>query len=234
MEKIAVITGASKGIGKAIAESLAAEGYSLALAARSEKELHQIKNDLEGKYGIKVIAWACDLSLKESVTAFSQKVLQHFSRVDVLVNNIGIFTTGTFSAESDDALEQNLNLNLKCAYHLTKSFALGFMKEQKGQIINLCSVASLGPKEEAASYTISKYALKGFNDVLREEMRDYGVKVTAIYPGSVNTSSWEGVIAPREEFIQPEDIAKLVVSLIGLSENAFVEELVIKPLNKSY
>jgi NADP-dependent 3-hydroxy acid dehydrogenase YdfG len=90
------------------------------------------------------------------------------------------------------------------------------------------------PRSTAATYTISKHALKGFNDVLREEMREYGVKVTAIYPGSINTSSWEGIVAPKELFVQPDDIVNIVKTCLHTSKNANIEEIVIKPLDKKY
>ena len=93
---------------------------------------------------------------------------------------------------------------------------------------------SLGPRIDAATYTISKHALKGFNDVLREEMREHQVKVTAIYPGSINTSSWEGIAATREKLVQPEDICEVIKTCITISKNANIEEIIIKPLDKKY
>ena len=127
-----------------------------------------------------------------------------------------------------------LNTNLNSAYYITKHIAVNMGNNNNGHIFNICSVLSLSPRVDAATYTISKHALKGFNDVLREEMREHNVKVTAIYPGSINTSSWEGIEAPKEKFVQPEDIAKTVKTCLQISKNANIEEVVIKPLDKNY
>ena len=127
-----------------------------------------------------------------------------------------------------------LNTNLNSAYYITKHTAVNMGNNNNGHIFNICSVLSLSPRVDAATYTISKHALKGFNDVLREEMREHNVKVTAIYPGSINTSSWEGIEAPKDNFVQPEDIAKIVKTCLQISKNANIEEVVIKPLDKNY
>jgi short-subunit dehydrogenase len=107
-------------------------------------------------------------------------------------------------------------------------------QQKKGHIFNICSVAAKNARKDAPSYSISKYALKGLNDVLREEMRQYNVKVTAIYPGSVNTASWDGIDAPVDTFVQPEDVASVVINALQFSSGALAEELVVTPLDTNY
>lgn len=230
---IAVITGASRGLGKALAISLAKAGYDLALSARNETALNTLKTELSDLFSIKVFAQVADLSIKEDALLFAENVLKEFNQVDILINNIGKYDMDRLTDE-DSNLEAMMGTNLNSAYYLTKKIATKMCINQKGHIFNICSVLSLGPRVDAATYTISKHALKGFNDVLREEMREHNVKVTAIYPGSINTSSWEGIVAPREKFVQPEDICEIVNTCLAISKNANIEEIIIKPLDKKY
>lgn len=230
---VAVISGATRGVGKALALTLAKEGYHLALSSRNLADLTQLKSEIEETYGVTVFVHQADLSNKEEALNFAKKVLTTFENVDVLINNIGQYNIGKFTDEGDD-LELMLKTNVNSAYYITKLIAVNMGDNNNGHIFNICSVLSLSPRVDAATYTISKHALKGFNDVLREEMREHNVKVTAIYPGSINTSSWEGIIAPKEKFVQPEDIAQTVKTCLAISKNANIEEIVINPLDKNY
>ncbi|MCB0410241.1 MAG: SDR family NAD(P)-dependent oxidoreductase, partial [Flavobacteriales bacterium] len=230
---VAVISGATRGLGKALAFTLAEQGFDLAISARNESDLSHLKSELTNAFSVKVYAQVCDLSKKEEALLFAENVLKEYNQVDVLINNIGKYNVGRLTDEECD-LESMMNTNLNSAYYLTKKIATRMCEHQKGHIFNICSVLSLGPRIDAATYTISKHALKGFNDVLREEMREHQVKVTAIYPGSINTSSWEGIVAPREKFVQPEDICEVIKTCITISKNANIEEIIIKPLDKKY
>lgn len=230
---VAVITGATKGVGKALAFSLAKRGYSLALSARDEVSLTDLKTALSSVTNQKIINYACDLSKKENALNFAEKVLAEFNQVDVLINNVGKYNIGRITNDHSD-LESMIDTNLNSAFYLSKKIAPKMHQYEKGHIFNICSVLSFSPRIDAATYTISKHALKGFNDVLREEMREYNIKVTAIYPGSINTSSWEGIVAPKEKFVQPEDICKIVNTCLDISEHANIEEIIVKPLDKNY
>lgn len=230
---IAVISGATRGVGKSLAIALAKEGFSLALTARSLNDLEQLQSELIRNYSSNVFIYACDLSDKNKALDFSNKVLAEFKNIGVLINNVGKYDLDRITDDDVD-LESMMSTNLNAAYYLTKHLSRNMCKNGKGHIFNICSVLSLSPRSTAATYTISKHALKGFNDVLREEMREYGVKVTAIYPGSINTSSWEGIVAPKELFVQPDDIVNIVKTCLHTSKNANIEEVVIKPLDKKY
>jgi 3-oxoacyl-[acyl-carrier protein] reductase len=230
---VAVISGATKGVGKALAIALAKEGFSLALNARNKNDLEQLQSELLRNYSSNVFIYVGDLSDKDSALDFSTKVLSEFKNIDVLINNVGKYDLDKITDDGVD-LDDMMKTNLNSAYYLTKYLSINMCKNGKGHIFNICSVLSLMPRSTAATYTISKHALKGFNDVLREEMREYGVKVTAIYPGSINTSSWEGIVAPKELFVQPDDIVNIVKTCLHTSKNANIEEIVIKPLDKKY
>lgn len=230
---VAVISGATRGLGKALALALAKEGYSLALTARNSDELEKLENEINRNYSSDVFCFAADLSDKTQTLEFAKLVLDKFKKIDVLINNVGKYDTDKITDEGVD-FDGMMSTNLNSAYYLSKDIAVNMCKNEKGHIFNICSVLSLTTRVNAASYTISKHALKGFNDVLREEMREYGVKVTAIYPGSINTTSWEGIFAPKELFVQTDDVVNVIKTCLKTSKNANIEEVVINPLDKKY
>ncbi len=225
----AIITGGTKGIGKAIAIKLAEQGYDLAICARSRQDLENFTEEL--KYtGVKIVSGQADCSIKEEVYAFCELIKKKMSGVAVLVNNVGTYLPGSLLDESDDQLEQQLNLNLKSAYYFSKYFGKIMRDQQSGHIFNICSVAAKEVVENAGSYSVTKTALLSLNNVLRQELSKYNVKVTAILPGSTLTSSWEGTEIPAERFVQPEDIANTLYTILNLSKGVNVDEIVLKPL----
>lgn len=230
---VAVISGATRGLGKSLALALAQEGYSLALTSRNEADLEKLNAEIDHNYNVEVFCYVADLSDKIQTQEFSKKAIAKFKNIDVLINNVGRYDVDKITDENVD-FETIMKINLNSAYYLSKEISVNMCQKNKGHIFNICSVLSIEPRVSAASYTISKHALKGFNDVLREEMREYGVKVTAIYPGAINTSSWEGVMAPKELFVQTDDIVQIVKTCLKTSKNANIEEVVIKPLDKKY
>jgi 3-oxoacyl-[acyl-carrier protein] reductase len=232
-QMLAIVTGASRGIGRSICFALAAEGYDLVVCARTIDGLNQLKLDIGKKLpNTHFDLFTVDFNDIEQVKIFAEKVNQKFSKIDLLVNNAGIFIPGLFSEEKDAFIEMHWNVNFKSAWYLTK-LLVGKMKlEKAGHIFNICSVTSISPRYDAASYSVSKMALYGFSKVLAEELREFNIKVTAILPASVNTSSWDGINAPRHEFIQPEDVANALIAALRNSSGAYTEEIILKTLNK--
>ncbi|RYY99269.1 MAG: SDR family oxidoreductase [Chitinophagaceae bacterium] len=225
-----VITGASRGIGKAIAEQFARHGSALFLNARTEQTLLAAVEDLRTRYpGVRIEALAADLSTKEGARLFGEWVNQHVDGVDVLVNNTGTFVPGSISTEPDGALEQMLGTNLYSAYHVTRALLPKMIAAQQGHIFTICSIASLQAYPNGGAYSISKFALLGFSKNLREELKPHNIKVTAVLPGAVYTDSWNGSGVAEERIMKPEDIATLIYTMTGLSYAATVEELVIRP-----
>ncbi len=226
----AIITGATKGIGKAIAAAFSKEGYNLALCARTTADLDILKADLlKINPNIAIFTMSVDVSKKSEVVAFGQFVQSKWSKVDILVNNAGVFLPGAMTEESDGNLEMMIETNLYSAYHLTRIIAPMMKSENSGHIFNMCSIASFMAYPSGGSYSISKFAMLGMSKVLREELKPYGVRVTALMPGATWSNSWSGFEAPDDRLMKSEDIADIIVSVYKLSKQSVVEEIVIRP-----
>src|SRR5688500_8816491 len=185
-----VITGASKGIGKAIAEKFGANGYSLFLCSRNENELAKTSAEISQKFpAIKVDYKSCDVSKKNQLKEFAHWVLSKTASVNVLVNNAGSFVPGHVHEEEDGVIEFLMETNLYSAYYLTRYLLPTMMDHKKGHIFNICSIASLKAYKHGGSYGITKYAMAGLSANLRDEMKTYGIKVTAVFPGAAYTAS---------------------------------------------
>jgi len=226
----AVITGATKGIGRAIAIKLWKEGYHLALVARGLEELKALRDELF-LTGRTVLIYAVDCADKDAVYQFLNDVENDFGFADVLVNNVGAFLPGSMLDEADEAFEKQQALNVNAAYYMSKFFGKKMRTAQRGHIFNICSVASKAPVENGGSYSVTKAAMLSLNNVLRLELAPHNVKVTAFLPGSTKTSSWEGTTIPDEKFVQPEDIAETLFTILNLSKGVNVDEVLITPLN---
>lgn len=224
-----IITGASKGIGKAVAEQFAAAGHTLFLCSRGEKALYDTMSALQTQYTqCTVKARPVDMSVTEEVKAFGEWCLG-FGVPDVLVNNAGQFLPGSIHNEPDGILEQMIGTNLYSAYHLTRSLLPAMMEAKTGHIFNICSIASLTAYPNGGSYSISKFALLGFSKNLREELKPHGVKVTAVCPGATMSASWDGFEIDPQRIMEADDIAKMVYAASQLSPMAVVEDLVLRP-----
>jgi short-subunit dehydrogenase len=226
----AVITGASRGIGKAVARTFAANHYNLYLCSRSEANLLKTIEELKKDFpNVRIEGQALDVGKKQQAQVFGQWVISQSDSIDVLVNNVGTFIQGNVSDEPDGALETMLEVNLLSAYHTTRTL-LPRMKEAKtGHIFTICSIASLSAYPGGGAYSISKYALLGFTSNLRQELKSHGIKVTAVIPGAVYTDSWKGSGVPEERIMEAEDIAQMIFSSSQLSPQAVVEEIVLRP-----
>ena len=225
-----VITGATKGIGLAIAEKLASRNYNLCLCSRNLEDLNQVRSKLlKLNPDIKIFVRQTDVSDKSDVVEFGSFCLENFDKIDGLVNNAGVFIPGMIHEEGDGALEKMIETNLYSAYHLTRKLVKGMISQRSGYIINISSIAGFMAYPNGGSYSISKFALSGFSKVLREELKDYGIKVTTIMPGATWSNSWEGVDLPKERLMQASDIAEAVSSLFDMSPSAVVEEIIIRP-----
>ncbi len=226
----AVITGASRGFGKAIAEVFAAGGYDLVLSSLDPERLTVAAEGLSRKFPrISVASHTADVSDKNSVKSFAKWVLQQSGTIDVLVNNAGSFVSGNVSDEAEGQLEQMLAVNLFSAYYLTRALLPKLISQKAGHIFNMCSIASLQAYRQGGSYSISKFALAGFSKNLREELKQHGIKVTAVYPGAAYTDSWAGSGVDPKRIMEAEDIARMIYAAAQLSPQACVEDIVIRP-----
>jgi short-subunit dehydrogenase len=225
-----VITGASKGFGKAIAETFAVHGHNLFICSRNEIALYKAMEELLTKYpDIKIKAKARDLSKKEEVRDFGEWLLANAYNIDVLVNNAGRFIPGSIYNEPEGALEEMLQTNVFSAYHLTRVLLPAMMKRKSGHIFNICSIASLSAYNNGGAYSISKFALHGFSKNLREELKTHNIKVTAVFPGAAYTDSWSGSNIDPKRIMEANDIAAMIYAASQLSPQACVEDIVLRP-----
>ena len=226
----AVVTGASRGIGKAVAEIFALHGYDLLLCAKTESTLLETIEELKTKFpAVSVDGKALDISQKEKAMLFGGWVMSNADTIDVLVNNTGTFIQGNVSDEPDGALETMLNVNLFSAYHTTRAVLPKMKGQGNGQIFTVCSIASLAAYPGGGAYSISKYALLGFTRNLRAELKEHGIKVTAVIPGAVYTDSWKGSGVSPQRIMEADDLAKMIFAATQLSPQAVVEDIVLRP-----
>lgn len=220
--KVAVVSGGTKGIGRAICEEFLENGFLVYTSARNVDE-HFCHDNL--------IQFQADLSDKNEVQAFSDFIKKTEKKVDVLVNNVGVFIPGSLMQEEDGVFEQQLNTNLASTYHLTRGIISEIKESDTPYIFNICSTASITPYVNGGSYCISKYAQLGFTKVLREELKKDNIRVSAILPGATLTNSWTGTDLPADRFIDPSAVAQLVWSAYQLPKNTVIEEILVRPMD---
>lgn len=226
----AVITGATKGIGRAIAEKLLSEGFDVAVCARSTNDLRDLHDEWEREYPErKVFMQNVDVQNKMQVKDFARNILNNFNQIDILVNNAGLYFPGNLATEPDEQLESLMATNVYSAYHLTRALLPSMKKYKAGHIFNMCSVASLQAYPNGGAYSITKYALLGFSENLRFELRNDGIKVTAISPGAVWSNSWSSSGVSPDRMMKAEDIAEILWTTYNLSAQATVEHIVLRP-----
>ena len=226
----AVITGASRGMGKAMAHIFALHGYNLFLCSKTESHLLRTIEELKTAYpSVTIDGKALDIGKKTEANLFGEWVLNSANSVDVLINNAGTFVQGNVSDEEEGVLEQMLEINLYTAYYTTRAILPRMKAQKSGHIFTVCSIASLAAYPGGGAYGISKYALLGFTKNLRQELKKYGIKVTAVIPGAVYTDSWKGSGVGEERIMKADDIAKTVFAASQLSPQAVVEEIVLRP-----
>jgi short-subunit dehydrogenase len=224
-----VITGASKGIGRSLAEIFASNGDHLMLCARRDDVLQQTVMEIKKKNpGASIQAQAADLSVKAEIEKFGNWILEK-GVPDILINNAGKYLPGNTFNEEDGNLELQLDTNLLSAYYLVRKLVPAMIRSGKGHIFNICSVASLKAYPGGGSYSISKFALSGFTKNLREELKGFNIKVTAVYPGAVLTDSWNGFDNSGHRIMEAADISKMVFAASQLSLAACVEDIIIRP-----
>ncbi len=224
-----VITGAARGIGKAIAEKFASEGNTLLLCARNKTTLENTARALKNEYvDCTIHTMVSDISIKENADAFGEFCIG-FGVPDILINNAGGYKPGNILEEADGILEGMISNNLYSAYYITRKLAPAMKTNGKGHIFNICSIASLHAYDGGGSYSISKFAMNGFSQNIRHELKASGIKVTTVFPGAVFTDSWAGFDNSNHRIMEASDIASMIVACTKLSAAAVPEELVMRP-----
>ncbi|MFT4521539.1 MAG: NADP-dependent 3-hydroxy acid dehydrogenase YdfG [Bacteroidia bacterium] len=224
-----LISGGTKGIGLALVRKFVAHGFVVATCGRSEDAIDYLRKELN-ETSPQSLVLACDVRNKAALMHFYKQVFEHFGRLDVLINNAGVFIPGSLHEEEDGVFEVMMETNLNATYHLSRLAIPAIKKAPKPHIFNICSTASITPYLNGGSYCISKYAQYGLTKVLREELKEFNVRVTAILPGATLTASWAGTDLPTDRFIDPNSIADLIWTAYNLPASVVVEDLLVRPM----
>lgn len=231
---VVLITGASQGIGAAIARVFAKEvrGVRLALVARSEKNLKAVARacaKLAGGGAEAVEIFVCDVSEEEAVAAMAAAVRRRFGRVDVLINNAGVFAGASFAETKVAEFDRIVAANLRSAFLVTQAFLPAMVKRKGGDIFFMSSIAGLAAYPNGAAYCAAKFGVTGLAKVLRAEAKAAGVRVCCVYPGATWSPSWSGSGVAPERIMPAEDVARAFLDVYRLSRNTVVEEIVLRP-----
>jgi short-subunit dehydrogenase len=230
MNKLIVVTGGTKGIGRAVVDKFTSEGFDVALCARNKEDLAKAEAEIKNLgRGVNVFIKSVDMADQKQVKSFTDFVENLNRPVDVLVNNAGYFLPGSISTEAEGTLESMIHANLYSAYYTTRGLVHKMKERKDGHIFNICSIASIKAYSNGGSYAITKFAMLGFSKCLREELKEFGIRVTAIMPGATKTASWDGVDLPEERFMKIEDVADTIYAAYALSKRSVVEEIIIRP-----
>jgi 3-oxoacyl-[acyl-carrier protein] reductase len=230
-EQIAIVTGAGRGIGAAIGKRLAALGATVLLAARDQQRLAAVHQEITGAGG-RAEAAALDLRDQSSIDSLAASVKQRFGRCDILVNNAGISAIGKPLHEvAPETWDEVMATNLRGPYLMIRAFAPLMIAAGTGHIINISSLAGHNPLKNGAPYAASKWGLNGLTYSVAEELRDHGIRVSAIAPGSVNTG-FGGSGREGSWKIQPGDVANVVAMIVTQSPQSFVSEVKLRPTRK--
>lgn len=231
--KTAIITGASSGIGKAIAQDLNAAGMNLVLTARSQDKLDQLAASLKSA---KVLAAAItDPDVPQKLVDFA---IATFGQLDVVINNAGVMTVGPIEEVSIEAICQMVRLNVESVYRLTYVALRHFKKAGSGFLINTSSIAGLKTAPQYGAYNGTKYAIEAFTDALRMELAGTGIKVSAIAPGTVATNLYDHWSQDDKNYInsggalQPEDIARCVRFVLEQPDHVLIPRMLAVPANQ--
>src|SRR5271163_2674955 len=231
--QVAVVTGAARGIGEAIALRLARMGAAVVLTARDSARLTQVKTAIEEQAG-KAMVLPCDLTDAGAVAALGERVREQWGRCDILINNAGV---GVLRKPLIDLAveewDQMMDTNLRAPYLMIRALAPMMVAARSGHIINISSLAGKNVLPEGAAYSASKWGLNGLTYSVAEELRQHNVRVSVIAPGSVNTYFGDpNSTKNRNRMIQPDDVAKVVAMLVTQSDTSFVSEILLRPTIK--
>jgi 3-oxoacyl-[acyl-carrier protein] reductase len=224
--KIALVTGAGKGIGRAIAIALAKEGVHVGLLARNSSQLQGVANEMQG-LGVKTSVVTADVANRTAVEAAATQIKKNLGPVDILINNAGTGTFGKFLELEPTEWENIIKVNLLGVYYMTRAVLPDMIERQTGDIINISSTAGQKGAAVTSAYSASKFGVMGLTESLMQEVRKHNIRVSALTPSTVAT---ELAIANKltdgnpEKVMQPEDLAELVIAQLKLNRRVFIKE----------
>lgn len=224
--KNALITGAGKGIGKAVALALAAEGTNLILLARTKTDLEKLAEEIK-PFGVKTLIVTADIADIKSVNEAVGKAIAEFKTIDILINNAGIGKFGKFMELTPEEFEQIIKVNLMGVYYATRAVLPGMIDQQSGDIVNISSTAGLKGAALTSAYSASKFAVIGLTESLMQEVRKHNIRVTALTPSTVATDMAKDLNLTDgnpDRVMQPEDVAELIVAQLKLNKRVFIKD----------
>jgi 3-oxoacyl-[acyl-carrier protein] reductase len=228
----AVVTGAGRGIGAAIARKLAELGAVVVLCGRTRKLLASTAEAISRAGGASEVA-ECDVMDLASVEGLAGRVERSFGRLDILVNNAGVGGFGgPLHQMPPDSWDKVLNTNLRGVYYCIRSFAPLMMRARGGHIVNISSLAGKNPLPNGAAYAASKWGLNGLSYSVAEELRGYSIRVSVVCPGSVATALSPHTGKDPGKMLQPEDVAHVVAMLVTQAPQSFASEVLLRPTQK--
>jgi len=228
--QVAVVTGAGRGIGRAVAVAFAREGARVVLAARSTRELASVQREIEGMGGA-ALAVPTDVRQEPAIAALVSRVLADGGRIDCLVTAAGLAAFGPVADVKTEDWDQLMAVNLRGAFLACRAVLPTMTAQKRGTIINIGSIVTSRTLPGSAAYTATKYALLGFSRVLAEEMRAHGVRVGVLSAGATDTPLWDAVPAPpdRALMLRAEQIAEAALLMATLPPGATLEEMTLLP-----
>jgi 3-oxoacyl-[acyl-carrier protein] reductase len=231
--KIALVTGAGKGIGKAIAIALAGEGVHVGLVARTEKDISAVAEEIAA-LGVRASVATADVSNRAEVEAAVSKLQQDLGPVDILINNAGTATFGKFLELEPEAWENQIRVNVFGVYYTTRAVLPQMIERKTGDIVNISSTAGKSGSPVTSAYSASKFAVFGLSESLMQEVRKHNIRVTALAPSTVVTELAQSanlITGDAERVMHPEDFAELIVAQLKLNPRVFVKEASIFSTN---
>jgi len=228
--KVAVVTGASKGIGKAIAEQFGREGARLVISARHEDVLRKVNDELKSS-GVESMAVVADMSIEDDVKKLVKTAAEKFGRIDVLVNNAGFGMFKPVSEMTTEEYDRLFNVNVRGVFVASREVLKYMIEQNDGVIINIASLAGKNAVENGAVYAATKWAMLGFGKSLMLEVRKHNIRVITICPGSVDTDFSFGHSPNRDKVLKPDDVAEAAVLAASLPARAMMSEIDLRPTN---
>lgn len=232
MKRVILITGASQGIGEAIALVFARElpGCRLALVARSLPNLHRVAKACLRLGAGAAEVFPCDVADDVSVETMARAVLKRFRAVDVLINNAGVYRAAPFLELSVQEFDAIVAANLRSTFLVSRAIVPSMVERARGDVFNMSSIAGLGAYPNAAAYCAAKFGVAGLSRVMREELKTKGVRVTAVHPGATYSPSWKSSGVDPARLMPASDVARAFFDIYRLSRKTVVEEIVLRPI----
>jgi len=231
-DKVALVTGASSGIGKEVAKRFAKEGALVILTARSLDKLKEVQKEIEKNNG-NVESYSMDITNRNQINETIKNIIKKYNKIDILVNNAGIIKPGSIEEVSYEDFDAHVNVNLLGYFNCIKETVPYMLKEKSGNIVNIITSTVKNTKARRLAYAASKYGQAGLSNALHEDLKDKGISVVAVYPGKTDTPIHDPYMdqddPKREKMLKPEEVAEVVLEAALMPAENDVKELIINP-----